>query len=100
MNILRITAKSKPEKELELKQALKSALDKTKVKFNEVKNCCCKSLFEDNIIHIEQEWETHSSLQEYLISKEYKYLIGAITVLGNIQEIQEITTSKTEEIIT
>ncbi len=98
MNILRITAKANPEKELELKQALKSGLDKTSLKFTEVKNCCCKSLFEDNIIHIEQEWESHSSLEEYLKSKEYKYLIGAITVLGNIIEIQEITTSKTEEI--
>ena len=99
MNILRITAKANPEKELELKQALKTGLDKTSLKFTEVKNCCCKSLFEDNIIHIEQEWESHSSLEEYLKSKEYKYLIGAITVLGNIIEIQEITTSKTEEII-
>jgi len=99
MNILRITAKTNPEKEIELKQALKSALDKTSVTFSEVKNCCCKSLFEDNIIHIEQEWESHSSIEEYLKSKEYKYLIGAITVLGNIIEIQEITTSKTDEII-
>jgi hypothetical protein len=99
MNILRITAKTNPEKEIELKQALKSALNKTSVTFNEVKNCCCKSLFEDNIIHIEQEWESHSSIEEYLKSKEYKYLIGAITVLGNIIEIQEITTSKTDEII-
>jgi len=99
MNILRITAKTNPEKEIELKQALKSALDKTSVTFNEVKNCCCKSLFEDNIIHIEQEWESHSSIEEYLKSKEYKYLIGAITVLGNIIEIREITTLKTDEII-
>jgi hypothetical protein len=99
MKILRITAKTNPEKEIELKQALKSALDKTSVTFSEVKNCCCKSLFEDNIIHIEQEWESHSSIEEYLKSKEYKYLIGAITVLGNIIKIQEITTSKTDEII-
>jgi hypothetical protein len=96
---LRITAKTNPEKEIELKQALKSALDKTSVAFSEVKNCCCKSLFENNIIRIEQEWESHSSLEEYLKSKEYKYLIGAITVLGNIIEIREITTSKDDEII-
>jgi hypothetical protein len=99
MNILRITAKANPEKELELKQALKSALDKTSIKFKDVKNCCSKNLFEENFVHIEQEWDSHSSLEDYLKSKEYKYLIGAITVLGNIIEIQEITTSKTEEII-
>ena len=71
MNILRITAQANPEKELELKQALKSALDKT-TKYKDVKNCCCKSIFEENIFHVEQEWENSSSLQSYLNSKEFQ----------------------------
>ena len=96
MNILRITAKANPEKDLELKQALKSALEKTS-RFKDVKNCCCKSLFEENIFHVEQEWENSSSLQSYLYSKEFQYLIGAITVLGELIEQKIIYTSSVEE---
>jgi len=97
MNILRITAKANPEKEYELKQALKSALAKTS-KFEGVKNCCCKSLFEENIFHIEQEWESSSSLQSYLKSKEFQFLIGAITVLGELIEQNIINAASVEEI--
>jgi len=97
MNILRITAQAKPEKELELKQALKSAIEKT-TRFNDVKNCCCKSLFEENTFHIEQEWESSSSLQSYLNSKEFQFLIGAITVLGELIEQKIINAASVEEI--
>jgi quinol monooxygenase YgiN len=97
MNILRITAQANPEKELELKQALKSALDKT-TKYKDVKNCCCKSIFEENIFHVEQEWENSSSLQSYLQSKEFQYLIGAITVLGNLLEQKIINAASVEDI--
>ena len=97
MKILRITAKAKPEKELELKQALKSALDKTS-RFEGVKNCCCKSLFEENIIHIEQEWENSDALESYLSSNEFQYLKGAITVLGTLLEQKIINATSVEEI--
>ena len=97
MNILRITAKAKPEKELELKQALKSALDKTS-RFEGVKNCCCKSLFEEDIFHVEQEWADSVSLQSYLSSKEFQYLTGAITVLGELIEQKIINAASVEEI--
>ena len=97
MNILRITAKAKPEKELELKQALKSALDKTS-RFEGVKNCCCKSLFEEDIFHVEQEWEDSVSLQSYLSSKEFQYLTGAITVLGELIEQKIINAASVKEI--
>ncbi|MBT8379795.1 MAG: hypothetical protein KJN64_11230 [Ignavibacteria bacterium] len=97
MNILRITALANPEKELELKQALKSALDKTS-RFEGVKNCCCKSIFEENIFHVEQEWESSSSLQSYLNSKEFQFLIGAITVLGELIEQKIINATSVEEI--
>ena len=97
MNILRITAQANPEKELELKQALKSALEKTS-KYEGVKNCCCKSLFEENIFHIEQEWESSSNLQSYLHSKEFQYLTGAITVLGELIEQKIINAASVEEI--
>ena len=97
MKILRITAKAKPEKELELKQALKSALDKTS-RFEGVKNCCCKSVFEENIFHIEQEWENTDSLKSYLSSKEFQFLTGAITVLGQLLEQKIINAASVEEI--
>ena len=97
MNILRITAKAKPEKELELKQALKSALDKTS-RFEGVKNCCCKSLFDEDIFHVEQEWENSSSLQSYLNSKEFQYLIGAITVLGELVEQKIFSAASVKEL--
>ena len=97
MKILRITAKAKPEKELELKQALKSALDRTS-RFEGVKNCCCKSVFEENIFHIEQEWGNDDSLQSYLSSKEFQYLTGAITVLGQLIEQTIINATSIEEI--
>jgi len=97
MNILRIKAKANPEKELELRQALRSALEKA-AKFNDVKNCCCKSIFEENIFHVEQEWESSSSLQSYLNSKEFQYLIGAIAVLGEIIEQRIINTASVEVI--
>ena len=96
MNILRIKAKANPEKELELRQALRSALEKAS-KFNNVKNCCCKSIFEENIFHVEQEWESSSSLQSYLNSKEFQYLIGAIAVLGEIIEQRIINTASVEQ---
>ena len=97
MKILRITAKAKPEKELELKQALKSALDKTS-RFEGVKNCCCKSVFEENIFHIEQEWENSENLKSYLDSKEFQYLTGAITVLGELIEQKIINAASVEHI--
>ena len=97
MNILRITAKAKSEKELELKQALKSALDKTS-RFEGVKNCCCKSIFEENIFHIEQEWESSENLKSYLDSKEFQYLTGAITVLGELLEQKIINAASVEQI--
>jgi hypothetical protein len=96
MNILRFTALANPEKELELKQALKSALDKTS-RFEGVKNCCCKSIFEENIFHVEQEWENNSDLQSYLNSKEFQYLLGAITVLGQLVEQKIINAASVEE---
>jgi quinol monooxygenase YgiN len=96
MNILRITAKANPEKELELKQALKSALEKTS-RFKDVKNCCYRNLFDENIVHVEQEWENSSSLQSYLNSKEFQYLIGAITVLGELVEQKIINAASVEE---
>ena len=97
MTILRIKAQANPQKEDELKQALKSALDKTS-KFNDVKSCCCKSLIEEGIIHIDQEWGNNSSLQSYLSSKEFQYLIGAITVLGKLLEQKLIQTTSVEKI--
>lgn len=97
MNILRISAKANPEKELELKQALKSALDKTSIKFKDVKNCCSKNLFEENFVHIEQEWDNEADLESYLQSKDYKYLIGAITVLGELVEQKIINAASVEE---
>ena len=97
MKILRITAKAKSEKELELKQALKTALDRTS-RFEGVKNCCCKSVFEENIFHIEQEWENDDALQSYLSSKEFQYLTGAITVLGQLIEQTIINATSIEEI--
>jgi len=97
MNILRITARAKPEKELELKQALKSALEKTS-RFKDVKSCCCRNLFDENIVHVEQEWETSAALQSYLSSKEFQFLIGAITVLGELIEQRIINTTSIEEI--
>ncbi len=97
MNILRITAKANPQKEVELKQALKSALEKTS-KFKDVKNCCSKNLFEDDVFHIEQEWESSASLESYLKSKEFQYLIGAITVLGELKEQKIIRTTSIEDI--
>jgi len=97
MNILRIIVKANPEKELELKQAFKLALEKTS-KFKDVKNCCCRNLFDEKIVRIEQEWESNSSLQAYLISKEYKYLIGAITVLGELIEQKIINATSIEEL--
>ena len=97
MNILRITAQANPDKELELKQALKSVLAKTS-KFEGVKNCFSKSIFEENIFHVEQEWESSSGLQSYLNSKEFQYLIGAITVLGKLIEQKIINADSVEEI--
>jgi quinol monooxygenase YgiN len=97
MNILRITARAKPEKELELKQALKSAIDRTS-KFEGTKNCCCKSLFEENIFYIEQEWESSENLKSYLDSKEFLYLTGAITVLGELIEQKIINAASVEQI--
>jgi hypothetical protein len=97
MNILRITAKAKPEKELELKQALKSALNKTS-RFEGVKSCCCKSVFEENIFHIEQEWKSSANLNSYLDSKEFLYLTGAIAVLGELIEQKIISAASVEEI--
>ena len=98
MNILRITAKVNPQKEEELKQALKSALDKTSIKFKEVKKCCSKNLFEENFVHIEQEWANEADLELYLQSKDYKYLIGAITVLGELVEQKIINALSVNEI--
>jgi quinol monooxygenase YgiN len=97
MNILKITARANPEKELELKQALKSALEKTS-RFKDVKNCCCKNLFDENIVHVEQEWKSSAALQSYLSSKEFQFLIGAITVLGELVEQKIINESSVEEI--
>lgn len=97
MNILRITAQANPEKELELKQALKSALDKTS-KYKDVKNCCCRNLFDENIVHVEQEWKSNAALQSYLNSKEFQYLIGAITVLGELVEQKVINATSVEKI--
>lgn len=97
MNILRITARAKPEKELELKQALKSAIEKTS-RFDGVKHCCCKSVFEENIFHIEQEWENTDSLKSYLSSKEFQFLTGAITVLGQLLEQKIINAASVEKI--
>jgi len=96
LNILRITAKANPEKELELKQALKSALEKTS-RFEDVKNSCFRNLFDESIVHVEQEWETSAALQSYLSSKEFQYLIGAITVLGELIEQRIINATSVEE---
>ena len=62
MDILRITAKARPEKELELKQAIKSAFEIIS-KFENAKKCFCKSVFEENIFYIEQKWESSKELQ-------------------------------------
>ena len=97
MNILRITAQANPLKDEELKQALKSALEKT-LKFEGVKNCCCKNLFQKDIIHIEQEWEDIKKLKQYLRGKEYQFLIGAITVLGELKDQKIIKTDSVEKI--
>lgn len=98
MNILRITAKANPEKEFELKQALRSALDKTSIKFTEMKNYCSKNYFEENIVHIEQQWESETDLKSYLQSNDYKYLIGAITVLGELIEQKIINATSVEKL--
>lgn len=97
MKILRITAKARPEKELELQQALKSALNKTS-KFSGVKHYCCKSLFEENVFHIHQEWTNSESLLSYLKSREFQYLTGAITVLGELIEQKIIDAASIEDI--
>lgn len=97
MKILQITARAKPEKESELKQALKSALNKTS-RFEGIKYYCSKNLFEENIFHIELEWTSSEKLEEYLKSKEFQYLTGAITVLGHMIEQTIINAASVEEI--
>ena len=52
----------------------------------------------NNIVHVEQEWESSVALQSYLSSKEFQYLIGAITVLGELIEQRIINTTSVEEI--
>ena len=85
VNILSITAKTEPEKEFEFKQTFKSALAKTS-RFEGVKNFFYQSLFEEDVYYIRQEWDSSTKLQTYLSSKEYKYLIGAVDVLGELIE--------------
>lgn len=97
MNILRITAKANPLKEEELKQALKSSLEKT-LKFQGAKTCCCKNIFEENIFHIEQEWNDDQKLETYLESKEYQFLMGAITVLGELKDQKIYKTNSVNQI--
>ena len=85
MNILHLTARAKPEKEYELKQAIRSALDRTG-KYEDVKNCFYKSIFEEQVFLIEQEWNSNENTQSYLQSKDFQYLKGAIKVLGELVE--------------
>ncbi len=58
-----------------------------------------KNLEIDDRFYFEQEWDNEKELSNYLNCTEFKYLQGAITVLGNIVGVSKITTAKTESII-
>ncbi len=97
MFILKILANTQPQKETEFIQALESAFKKA-ARFNDVKTCFCRDVYENYLFHIELSWKNESDLKNYMESNEYQYLVGALTVLGDITERKIISANKIDQI--
>jgi len=85
MFLLKISVNTNPQKESEFLQALESALKKAS-KFGDLKSSFSKDVYKNYLFHIELSWTKEGDLKDYLKSKEYEYLIGALTVLGKVTE--------------
>ncbi|GMR25104.1 MAG: hypothetical protein BMS9Abin39_0382 [Ignavibacteria bacterium] len=97
MFLLKISAITNPQKETEFLQAFESAFKKAS-KFGDLKSSFSKDVYKNYLFHIELSWTKETDLKDYLNSKEYEYLIGALTVLGKITEQNIISTNKVKKI--
>ena len=97
MFILKISANTIPQKETEFLQALDSAFKKT-LKFGDTKTSFSRDVYKNHLFHIELSWKNESDLKNYMDSNEYQYLVGALTVLGDITERKIISANKIDQI--
>jgi hypothetical protein len=97
MIILKISVNTNPQKETEFLQALKTAFDKAS-HFNVVNSSFSRDVYENFQFHIELSWNKEIELQNYMSSDQYQYLVGALTVLGDITEQKIISADKIDKV--
>jgi hypothetical protein len=97
MFILKIATKTSPQKETEFFQALESAFKKAE-RFTDVKTRISRDVYENCLFHIELSWKNESDLKNYMNSNDYQYLVGALTVLGDITEQKIISANKIDQV--
>jgi len=98
MIMLRITMNVLPNKQKEVVQTLLSMIGSMRKE----KGCLSYDVFYDmedeNIHNLIEEWETREDLNQYLMSKKFKVLLGIESLLNEPSKIQIHTISHSEGI--
>ena len=97
MIILKISVNTNPQKETEFLQALKTAFNKAS-HFNIANSSFSRDVYENFQFHIELSWNKEIELKNYMSSDQYQYLVGALTVLGDITEQKIISADKIDKV--
>ena len=97
MIILKISVNTNPQKETEFLQALKTAFNKAS-HFNVTNSSFSRDVYENFQFHIELSWNKEIELKNYMSSDQYQYLVGALTVLGDIIEQKIISADKIDKV--
>lgn len=96
MVIVSIIVNAKSINRRELESTSRMIADKTRQENGCLGFYLTLDLDDENIIHVEQRWESRSFMENHLRSDIFRALIGAIQVLGQSYEIRINESSRTE----
>ncbi|UCF64627.1 MAG: hypothetical protein JSW33_01990 [bacterium] len=85
---LEIRVKILPYKRIEFIQAVKNICSLKSVSDPVTSLIVCQHLNDENIFNCTGEWDSREKLDNYMKSITYEMLIGAMQVLGEIQQAQ------------
>lgn len=96
MILLRITVTVLPEKELEMRQTLRSMIESTEKEPGCLNYTVLSDIKDKNCFSLLEEWKSREDLDTHLASHRFGALLGTKALLSRPMEIRIHTVSRTE----
>ena len=99
MILLKIQARIDQGKDTEFKQAVQYIIDSRLLNAGGSNHRLMHDINDDCLIDYSEEWKYKQELKSYLTGDSFKALIGAMKVLGDIQQARMIESDRVVDII-